>query len=313
MAKITVTKDRYTAESLYQWDVGQVVKIYGLSLARVPEIHFKNSAMDGAIVKQATMSKTGIITVSVPNSLLQKPCRITAYVCIWENGTFSTEYKVEIPVIARAKPNDYTLEADDDEIYSFNELENTVKNMLVVLEEYSGEFEKYYNKTVADTQCIADEAKANKHAENHFSGGSDPITPESIGAETKNANLTEFVNGILRTLGGINIGFNKYETGSYEGTGAVGSAVPNTLTFDFTPKIVIVSGGNYTAVYVNPFTTCAGFFTTGTMNHTVTWGTNSVSWYGNRYAVIGGSSGEIETARYQLNESGETYHYVAIG
>ncbi len=313
MAKITVTKDRYTAESLYQWDVGQVLKIYGLSLARVPEIHFKNSAMDRAIVKQATMSKTGIITASVPNSLLQKPYNITAYVCIWENGTFSTEYKVEIPVIARAKPNDYTLEADDDEIYSFNALENTVNNMLYVLDGYSDEFEK----TIAETQRIADEAKANKHASNHFSGGSDPITPANIGAAEYTDAGVLFENGVVKTVGGKTIDFSRIATGSYEGAGTGGYGLTNslTLTFDFVPKLVFIYrtttpsvGHNMVMLHENTRTITINAGSSSWNDCEVVWVNNAVSWY---YPSLGGDTDDRNAWAYNI--PGETYHYVAIG
>ena len=109
MSIVTVTKNTYTVESLYQWDKDQVLKIRGLSLPAVPEIHFTNAAMDKAIVRQASMDAAGVITADIPNSLLQKPYKVKAYVCIYSGSTFETLYKVEIPVVARAMPADYTL------------------------------------------------------------------------------------------------------------------------------------------------------------------------------------------------------------
>ena len=37
-------------------------------------------------------------------------------------------------------------------------------------------------------------------------------------------------------------GFAKIQTGSYVGTGTYGESNPNTLTFDFVPKIVVIFG-----------------------------------------------------------------------
>lgn len=133
MSVVTVQKDRYTVDPLYQWDLNQVLEIRGLSLPSIPEIHFTNEAMDRAIVKQATMNGAGVITVDVPNSLLQKPYKIKAYVCVHEGDTFETLYLIEVPVKARKKPNDYTLE-DDLEVYSFNTLENLVNNTVANVE-----------------------------------------------------------------------------------------------------------------------------------------------------------------------------------
>lgn len=71
MAELTVNKgDRYTTDSLFQWDLGQVLEIHGLSLSSDPEIHFITEVLNGAIVRQATRDDKGIISVKIPNSLL---------------------------------------------------------------------------------------------------------------------------------------------------------------------------------------------------------------------------------------------------
>ena len=127
MSNVIVKSDRYTVDPLYQWDLNQDLVIYGLSLASIPEIHFTNSIMDRAVVRQAQMNDAGVITVGVPNSLLQKPYIIKAYVCIYEGETFKSLYCIDIPVKGRTKPSDYILE-DDPEVYSFNALENLVNN-----------------------------------------------------------------------------------------------------------------------------------------------------------------------------------------
>lgn len=136
MSDVIVKSNRYTVEPLYQWDINQVLTIYGLSLPSVPEIHFTNSGMDRAIVKQATMDDAGVISADVPNSLLQKPYKITAYVCIYEGDTFKSLYAIEIPVKARKKPGDYTLE-NDEEFYSFNALENQIENLITSIEKHN--------------------------------------------------------------------------------------------------------------------------------------------------------------------------------
>lgn len=128
MSIVTVIKNTYTVEPLYQWDLNQVLEIHGLSLPSIPEIHFSNDAMDRAIVRQAIMDDAGVITVDIPNSLLQKPYRVYVYVCIYEGETFQSLYKIVIPVKARNKPADYTITDTDGEVYSFIALENLVNN-----------------------------------------------------------------------------------------------------------------------------------------------------------------------------------------
>lgn len=100
----------------------------------------------------------------------------------------------------------------------------------------------------------------------------------------------------------------KIETGSYVGTGTYGASNPNTLTFGFKPKMVIISvngtstyGGaifmygqtrsSYTGVAYNVETSYMPI---------LTWNENSVSWY------------STHGAYYQLNET-YTYNYLAIG
>lgn len=159
MAIVTVDKGTYTvAEPLYQWDLNQVLEIRGLSLPKIPAVHFANEAMGRAIVRQATMDDAGIVRVDIPNSLLQKPYKVTAWVCIYEGETFETQYKLMIPVNARNQPADYTIEGDE-EIYSFIELENAVANALVEV----AKAEQSYNEAVGvygEAEQKYDDAKA---------------------------------------------------------------------------------------------------------------------------------------------------------
>ena len=173
MAKVTISRDRYTVDPLYQWDLNQELQIYGLSLPSIPEIHFTNDAMDKAIVRQATMDSAGVITAEIPNSLLQKPYKIRAYVCIYEGDTFKSMYLITIPIQARSMPLDYTLTVSDDEVYSFNALENKIDNTLeLVLKRYEDVNAKYedvdkkYNEaldileeTVVETTALKESAK----------------------------------------------------------------------------------------------------------------------------------------------------------
>ena len=160
MATVTVNKNTYTVEPLYQWDLNQQLEVYGLSLATVPEVHFTNAAMDKAIVRQATMDAAGVIRAEVPNSLLQKPYTILAYICTYAGSTFETQYKLEIPVKGRAKPNDYTL-VDDPEVYSFNALENQVANALRLMDAEAGvAATKYAEATSAQETAAATYASA---------------------------------------------------------------------------------------------------------------------------------------------------------
>ena len=100
-------------------------------------------------------------------------------------------------------------------------------------------------------------------------------------------------------------------TGSYVGTGEYGEDHPNTLTFDFVPKLVIVSEcSNY------KYRMIAHRGVTRHCNHLgnninygmvkLTWGGDSLTWY----CTSGSSNSPTEG---QMNKSGTTYYYLAIG
>lgn len=122
--------NNYLTDNLYQWDINQELTISGLNLVDAPEIHFESADMERALVRQSTIND-GVVTVRIPNSLLQKPHTIRAYVGVYEGDTFKVIEEVEIPVIARAKPMDYSIEDSDEEIYSFKRLENKINNLVV--------------------------------------------------------------------------------------------------------------------------------------------------------------------------------------
>lgn len=130
--------NNYVTDSLYQWDINQELVIRGLNLSVAPEIHFSNANMDRAIVRQSTLDK-GVVTVQIPNSMLQSALTIKAYVGVYKGSTFTVIETIEIPVIAKNRPSDYVIEKLDDEVYSFDRLENEIANMVTV---------KTFNSTV---------------------------------------------------------------------------------------------------------------------------------------------------------------------
>jgi hypothetical protein len=69
---------------------------------------------------------------------------------VYEGETFKVIETVEIPVIGRARPYDYTIEDSDEEIYSFNALEKLVAESLEEIDEKG-------DKIIADCQDIYDQ------------------------------------------------------------------------------------------------------------------------------------------------------------
>ena len=125
MADLKISKGRYTVDPLYQWDINQKLKIYGLSILN-PEINFTNDSMGGSVVFKPTVDEFGVITVDIPNSLLQFAYPIVVYVTGFEDKTFKTYHKVTIPVKARKRPGDYTLSLSDNEVYSFQAMSRRI-------------------------------------------------------------------------------------------------------------------------------------------------------------------------------------------
>lgn len=123
------TYNSYVTDVLYQWDINQDLTISGLNLTVAPEIHFTNDIMDRAIVRQSSLSN-GVVTVRIPNSLLQEHFNIKAYVGVYNGTTFNVIETIEIQVIAKNRPSDYSLTDTDEEIYSFVRLENKIANMV---------------------------------------------------------------------------------------------------------------------------------------------------------------------------------------
>lgn len=186
------------------------------------------------------------------------------------------------------------------------------------------------------------------HKEQHKADGADALSPADIGAVPTTRKVNEkplsadvtlksddikVPNATASSLG-LNAGSTvdaailallanrtKISTGSYVGTGTVGESNPNTLNFEFTPAVVIVctvtvTNHPYIAVFVNPavknvvqtFGSDGAFYEQATA-----WAAKSVSWYcSDGYSGSGAHYSAIHDY-CQLNSSGSTYRWIAIG
>lgn len=95
----------------------------------------------------------------------------------------------------------------------------------------------------------------------------------------------------------------KLATGSYVGTGTYGNDNPCKLTFDFTPQIVVISKANGRGAFLVLFRLIPYYPMMGSNTYAVgvSWGDDYVEWQ---------STSAVED---QLNVSGTTYYYFAIG
>ncbi len=131
MTEIIVTYNgKYVSDNpLYQYDKDIILTLSGLDTSSVPEIHFANASTGMALVRQATL-EDDLISVNIPNALLQTSENLKVYVCYYnEDGEYETKYKFALKINAREKPEDYTIE-DDEDYLSYNELNNKVNQLL---------------------------------------------------------------------------------------------------------------------------------------------------------------------------------------
>jgi hypothetical protein len=108
-------------DALYRYDLNQKLKIYNSGLTSAPAVHFANKKSAEALVVQSTISG-GIITVDIPNQLLEMPFEIVAFVYTEVNNVGTTVDKIRIPVIDRPKPMDYQY-SDNITIMTYGKIE----------------------------------------------------------------------------------------------------------------------------------------------------------------------------------------------
>ena len=93
--------------------------------------------------------------------------------------------------------------------------------------------------------------------------------------------------------------------GSYTGTGTFGSSNPCSLTFTFTPKVVIILqkyySSTYLGIFINPSTLGQVTQSGSTAALTTTWTSSGLSWY------------HTSSADSQLNASGTPCYYAVFG
>ena len=116
-ADFSGVKPTVTTESLYQWDIGQRLKICGLNnIDENTQVHFANVYMIRAIVKEGTYSD-GELVVDIPNEVLQygnaTPVKAWVYINSDNDGRYTLR-TAQIPVTPRKRPNDYVSPEDPD-------------------------------------------------------------------------------------------------------------------------------------------------------------------------------------------------------
>lgn len=120
--------------NLTQWDVNQSLTIENTGLTSAPLFHFCNKNSKEALVVKSTL-ENGVITVKVPNILLQEGIPIIAYLYAYSSLTSGkTLATIKIPVRPRPKPSDYEYVGNID-VISLALIEERINNEIQSMED----------------------------------------------------------------------------------------------------------------------------------------------------------------------------------
>lgn len=125
---------------LTQWDLNRVMALDNtkLGLSEAPVFHFCNKVSKEALVVTSTL-EDDVITVKIPNALLEEPYGVIAYVYIYtdeddDEQTAKTAAIIRIPLTARVQPSDYEYVENVDKIAA-DQIEQSVADKIAELEE----------------------------------------------------------------------------------------------------------------------------------------------------------------------------------
>ncbi|MBR1483035.1 MAG: hypothetical protein IJ598_08740, partial [Ruminococcus sp.] len=177
-----------TTAPLFQWDIGQKLKITGVSVSGNVQVHFANGDMQQAIVKSAE-AVSGGYAVDIPNEFLQHggatPGRAWFYVKTSDTDGY-TARTIYIPIIFRKRPNDYVSPEDPDS-------RGIVDQAIELLENYQSDLDRKLDSSdgAVKTEHIADSAvtlqKLAAEVKNIINGKADSATAYTFDATTAEA------------------------------------------------------------------------------------------------------------------------------
>lgn len=100
--------DEITVDGLTQWDKGQILRVDFPDMPTLYEVHFTFRGGTEALIVHVLDGATSN-DVQIPNVLLQQPYDLIAYVYLVDSeGGGETVKTVNLPLVKRAKPEDYT-------------------------------------------------------------------------------------------------------------------------------------------------------------------------------------------------------------
>lgn len=118
-AVFTDGDDCVWAYGLWQWDYGQQLRIEGLHLPTVVEIHFSLQEAGGEAVPRVGVTKDGVTTVTIPDSMLEgagavRDYQVYAWVYLSDRTFGETTKQIMMKVKARSKPKAFEAPGDGE-------------------------------------------------------------------------------------------------------------------------------------------------------------------------------------------------------
>lgn len=216
--------------NLTQWDVNQSLIIKNTGLTTAPLFHFCNKNSTEALVVASTL-EDGVITVDIPNVMLQYGIPIIAYLYAYSSLTSGkTLAIIKIPVRPRPKPSEYEY-VENIDVISLALIEEKINNTIQSMEDLKSEVTaklETMNDFVDDIDNIQNtlDAKADKVTNDGFIAGKN-ATNVSGGVAIGNYAKTTGAGAAIGSEAEADSGFS----GGYhaKGTG-MGAAVGNSAS-----------------------------------------------------------------------------------
>ncbi len=176
---------------VYQWDYGQILRIEGLKLPKMVEVHFSLEETSGEALVRIGTTKDGVTDVTVPDGMLENEgvtgtYKIYAWVYIRDADSGSTEYKVTIHVKTRSKPE---IPGGGDNQDAFNEAVLEVRKSAEKSEEAQKQAEGYAHGREDLPERAEDNAK-------YYSGKASEDAKKTAEDREAVGRLVESVSGI---------------------------------------------------------------------------------------------------------------------
>lgn len=141
-----------TTEKLYQYDIGQKLKISGFDINENTEVHFKSPYSKIAKIATGTLNGSSL-TVVIPDEFLESAGNGKVWVCSIDENEVTTIRTINIPIVERAKPDGYVSKADGS-YRKFNEEIADLNNNKANKEEVSAEISKAKDSLLDITTSI---------------------------------------------------------------------------------------------------------------------------------------------------------------